>query len=194
MLHTLLPAPLTLSKVTLHRTLSTDLSVHASFFDCDVERGVHDSLHFDAALLELPLPGSQPELARHNDAAVRDYLARIDSGTVVDRARATITEHATREISPELVARKLGMSLRSLQRSLREHSSSYEKLLREVRLELACTYLRESRYSVTEIADVLGYDSQSAFARAFKRWTGLPPSEYQQSGIKAARTSLAGGK
>jgi AraC-like DNA-binding protein len=81
------------------------------------------------------------------------------------------------------------MSLRTLQRSLRAHASSYEQLLREVRRELACKYLEDNRYSVTEIAVVLGYDSQSAFARAFKRWTGLPPTEYQQSSVRSARSA-----
>jgi AraC-like DNA-binding protein len=189
MLRVLLPDHFALRRVTLHRTLGTDVAVHAAFFGCEVERGVHDVLHFDPALLSLPLPGSHPELARHNDIAVREYLARIDSGTIVDRARATILEQATRDISPELVARKLGMSLRTLQRSLRAQASSYEQLLREVRRELACKYLEGNRYSVTEIAVVLGYDSQSAFARAFKRWTGLPPTEYQQSSVRSARSA-----
>jgi AraC-like DNA-binding protein len=80
------------------------------------------------------------------------------------------------------VARKLGVSLRSLQRSLREHGTSYEHLLRAVRQELACAYLREGRYTVSEVAFVLGYDNLSAFARAFKRWTGKQPSEYLLGG------------
>jgi AraC-like DNA-binding protein len=169
-------------KVTLNREPGRDLAPYERFFGCPVERGEQDTLHFEASLLQRPLPTGNPELARHNDAAVREYLARVETGTIVDRARAAIAEQTTRDVSPDSVARKLGMSLRSLQRSLREHGTSYEDLLRDVRRELACAYLREGRYSVTEIAFVLGYDSLSAFARAFKRWTGKPPSEYQQSG------------
>ncbi|MEY4577997.1 MAG: hypothetical protein RL701_2700 [Pseudomonadota bacterium] len=169
----------TLRKVVLNRDPSTEFEAYERFFGCVVERGATDAMHFDAHLLDLALPYSNPELAHHNDVAVREYLARIETGTIVDRTRAAIAEQATREVSPELIARKLGMSLRSLQRGLREYGSSYEKLLSDVRREFACTYLRDGRYSVTEVAFILGYDSLSAFARAFKRWTGKPPSEYQ---------------
>jgi AraC-like DNA-binding protein len=168
--------------VTVDRAPGHDLAPYERFFGCPVSLGAQDTLHFDAHQFEQPLPNSNPELARHNDAAVREYLARVETGTIADRTRTAIAELTTREVSPELVARKLGMSLRSLQRSLREHGTSYEDLLRDVRRELACAYLREGRYSVTEIAFLLGYDSLSAFARAFKRWTGKPPSEFQQSG------------
>lgn len=169
-------------RVSLKRAPTLDLAPYEAFFGCVVERGAADSLYFDRRVLVQPLPSSNPELARHNDTAVHEYLARIGTGTIVDRTRAAIAEQTAREVSPELVARKLGMSLRSLQRSLREHGASYESLLRDVRCELACAYLREARYSVTEIAFVLGYDSHSAFARAFKRWTGKQPSEYQAAG------------
>jgi AraC-like DNA-binding protein len=168
--------------VTLERDPDHDFTPYERFFGCPVTAGDQDTLHFDARQLEQPLPSSNPELARHNDAAVREYLARVETGTIVDRTRTAIAELTTREVSPDMVAKKLGMSLRSLQRSLREHGTSYEDLLRDVRRELACAYLREGRYSVTEIAFLLGYDSLSAFARAFKRWTGKPPSEYQQTG------------
>jgi AraC-like DNA-binding protein len=167
---------------TVNRRPDHDLAPYERFFGCPVALGAEDTLHFDGHQLEQPLPNSNPELARHNDAAVREYLARVETGTIADRTRAAIAELTTREVSPDMVARKLGMSLRSLQRSLREHGTSYEDLLRDVRRELACAYLREGRYSVTEIAFLLGYDSLSAFARAFKRWTGKPPSAYQQTG------------
>lgn len=168
--------------VTLDREPAHDLAPYVRFFGCPVSLGEHDTLRFDAEQLAQPLSSSNPELARHNDAAVREYLARVETGTIADRTRTAIAELTTRDVSPELVARKLGTSLRSLQRSLREHGTSYEDLLRDVRRELACAYLRDGRYSVTEVAFLLGYDSLSAFARAFKRWTGKPPSEFQQSG------------
>jgi AraC-like DNA-binding protein len=131
--------------------------------------------------LDMELPTSNPDLVRHGEAAVLEYLSKLDSGSIVDRARDVIDECSTKQLTPEIVARKLGMSLRSLQRSLRECGSSYEKLVRDGRREVACAYLRDGRHSVTETAFALGYESSSAFARAFKRWTGQLPSEYQQS-------------
>jgi AraC-like DNA-binding protein len=96
----------------------------------------------------------------------------------VDRVRAAIAEMEPRFATPQRVAQKLGMGLRSLQRRMHEHGTSYEGVLADLRYELARALLREGRSSIDEIAFELGYESQTAFARAFKRWTGLPPSEY----------------
>jgi AraC-like DNA-binding protein len=42
------------------------------------------------------------------------------------------------------------------------------------------TYLKDRKNSLTEIAFLLGYSELSAFNRAFKRWTGLTPLDYQR--------------
>lgn len=167
-----------LSAVELRRTEETELAPYQRFFACPVTLGPEDVLCFDASMLTLPLETANAELARFNDAAVHDYLARMATGTVVDRVRTAIASELARKLSPEQVARQLGMSLRSMQRSLREHDTSYEEVLRLLRRDLACAYLRERTYSITEVAFLLGYESLSAFARAFKRWTGVAPSDY----------------
>ncbi|MEY4578725.1 MAG: hypothetical protein RL701_3428, partial [Pseudomonadota bacterium] len=159
MLRALIGPQFKLHAVTLHRSPSTDLTAHAELFGCTIERAEHDSLAFDAALLDQELPSSNPDLVRFNEAAVREYLGRLESGSIVDRTRDAMDDCDTEQLSPELVARKLGMSLRSLQRSLRERGSSYEKLLRDGRRDLACTYLSDGRHSITETAFALGYES-----------------------------------
>jgi AraC-like DNA-binding protein len=169
---------LTIERVTLNRRSKQPLEPYEKFFRCPVARGENDTLHFEAELLHLRLASSNPELAKHNDDAVRGYLARVATGSVVDRARAAIAELEPRSSTPQRVAQKLGMGLRSLQRRLHEHGTNYESLLADLRFELARALLRERRSSIDEIAFALGYESQTAFARAFKRWTGVPPSEY----------------
>ncbi len=47
------------------------------------------------------------------------------------------------------------------------------------RMGRACDLLREGRARTKEIAALTGYDSQAAFSRAFKRWTGMPPAAYR---------------
>ncbi|MDB4974279.1 MAG: AraC family transcriptional regulator [Myxococcaceae bacterium] len=167
-----------LDHVQLRRAKGIDLRPYRDFFGCDVSLGEHDVLSFAAALLALPLEAANAELAKFNDAAVSDYLSRIASGTVVDRVRVAIADQLANDLTPESVARVLGMSLRSMQRTLREHDTSYEEVRSALRRDLACTYLRDGRYSMTEITFLLGYEGLSAFARAFKRWTGMTPSEY----------------
>lgn len=71
------------------------------------------------------------------------------------------------------------MSERSLQRALAKHSLSYQELVDQLRADLAKTYI-ENDYNFLDIALLLGYSEQSAFHRAFKRWTGLPPAKYKK--------------
>jgi AraC-like DNA-binding protein len=79
------------------------------------------------------------------------------------------------------VAKRLAMSERTLQRRLAEAGTSYVDLLSEVRSDLAKDYLKSSRTSLTEIAWLLGFSEQSAFSRAFKRWTGSSPAQYRKA-------------
>ena len=51
--------------------------------------------------------------------------------------------------------------------------------LQNLRMRLAEQGLREGTMSVSELAESLGYESDSAFSNAFKRRTGMAPKHYQ---------------
>lgn len=125
------------------------------------------------------LPAANAELARQNDEVVVRYLARHEQSGVLPRARQAMLESlpSGAPTKPQ-IARRLGMSARSLQRMLAAEGASFKDLLAEARLALAQSYLDEGRLPVTEIAFVLGFADTSAFSRAFKRWTGLAPRDY----------------
>lgn len=74
------------------------------------------------------------------------------------------------------IARKLSVSLRTMQRRLAEQSFDFSTLVEEVRAELALEYLARPELTVHEIAAMLGYTQASSFHRAFKRWTGHTPA------------------
>lgn len=169
-----------LVQAELSRPEPADISPYERFFRCPVSFGVHNALTFDDAILDQPLPGGNPALARHTDAAIRDYLAQIEQGSLVDRVRGVIATELQSDVSPAKVAKQLGLSLRTMQRGLRDLGTSYEDLLRDTRRELAVSYLREGRHAVGEIAFLLGYNSLGAFTQAFKRWTGVVPSEFDK--------------
>ncbi|MEL7530870.1 MAG: helix-turn-helix transcriptional regulator [Bacteroidota bacterium] len=90
-----------------------------------------------------------------------------------------IAQLRKRKLGIEVVADDLSMSVRSLQMKLKEEGTSYQKLLNRIREQLAIAFLREKKYSKSEIADLLGFSEISVFSRTFKKWTGQSPSEFQ---------------
>jgi AraC-like DNA-binding protein len=74
------------------------------------------------------------------------------------------------------------MSVRSLQRKLKEVGTTFRTLLDAVRKDLASTYVHDPDIELAEVASLLGFSDQSTFSRAFRRWTGHSPSEVRKSG------------
>ena len=84
-----------------------------------------------------------------------------------------------RHFSQELVAERLNINVRNLQRRLKSLGTSYQNLLDEVRHDYAIELVTNSDIALTEIAYNIGYAEPSAFYKAFKRWTGHTPGDYR---------------
>ena len=78
------------------------------------------------------------------------------------------------------VARKTGTSERTLQRRLAKAGVSFGDLLEQTRRALAERYLRDRDVAIGEVSYLLGYSEQSAFSRAFRRWTGVSPAAFRR--------------
>ncbi len=83
------------------------------------------------------------------------------------------------EANADAACRALRLSRRTLQRRLKAEKTSFQKILREVRAELAVNYLKDARLKSLEIAMLLGYSNISSFTTAFKSWYDMPPAEYR---------------
>ena len=135
----------------------------------DVDRrntlGDHGIWRFLSDHLESTLPPMETELDRLA-AQVIDEVAGLLSGGVPQLAE---------------VASRLGLGTRTLQRRLSDGGKSYQALVAEARRRLARKLLRQSDYSLAEIAFLTGFSEQSAFTRAFKRREGVTPRAFRQS-------------
>jgi AraC-like DNA-binding protein len=116
-------------------------------------------------------------LKAHADRMLDKMPDGNDVLAVVNRSMVA----SMREGSPTLalVAKKMFMSPRTLERRLKEHKVVFRGLLDDTRRRFALDYLRDDRDTLTEIAFLLGYSEASVFNRAFKRWTGSTPSGYR---------------
>ena len=79
------------------------------------------------------------------------------------------------QFSAEHIAERLGLPLRTFQRRLSEEQVSFQDLLDAYRQSQAMKMLARSNVTIAEVAYALGYNEQSSFNRAFKRWTGKTP-------------------
>ena len=61
--------------------------------------------------------------------------------------------------------------------------TSFNDILDDTRKELAISHITQRGSSITEIALTLGFTESSNFTRAFKRWTGLSPSDYREKDL-----------
>ena len=79
----------------------------------------------------------------------------------------------------EEIADVAGMSVRALQRRLAEDGLTYKRIVDEARFQASADLLCDPNVKLIEVAHDLGYSDQANFNRAFRRWAGIPPSEYR---------------
>ncbi|MBU2513662.1 AraC family transcriptional regulator [bacterium] len=155
---------------------------YQDFFRAPLHFSARDNrIYFNRMQLERPLPFANTEIALRNEEIVLKYLSRLRKVGISEQVRQQIKELLiTEEPAIEVVARTLGVSIRSLNRYLRHEKASYRMLLDDVRRDLSLEYLKQENLSVLETAFKLGYADSSNFSRAFKRWYGIAPSLYKK--------------
>nr|WP_284500697.1 AraC family transcriptional regulator [Microbulbifer sp. GX H0434] len=90
------------------------------------------------------------------------------------------------QLTREQVASRLCISPRHLGRKLLEENASFRAIQDQVRSHYACQWLRQGDQNNAEIAAALGYCDESAFGKAFRRWTGVSPRTYRSQPEQAA--------
>ena len=93
----------------------------------------------------------------------------------VENAIVPLLPHGKARV--EEIARRVGMSQRTVARRLSVEGVTFTRLLELLRFNLAKRYLTEGSLPISELAWLLGYQEASAFSHAFKRWTGHTPRE-----------------
>ncbi len=116
------------------------------------------------------------------------YLKSLSqSDTVVVQLKRMLTDlMAAGEANADAACRALKLSRRTLQRRLKAEKTSFQKVLNEVRAELAVRYLSDKRLKSLEVAMLLGYSNLSSFTTAFKSWYDMPPSAYREKFLGAS--------
>ena len=144
------------------------------------------------AAVDFPLPTA-------NDAVAEMYLRQCDkllremdaaSGCASEVRHALLSSRG-RFPSAKEVAVSLNMSERTLRRRLDEEATSFMQIVDDVRNHLAKQYLAETKLTIAEVGELLGFDDAANFRRAFKRWNGYPPRSMRETDLTQAPDAAA---
>ena len=100
-------------------------------------------------------------------------MQRSPFGLRVENAITLLLPHGNTGVAE--IARKLGVSRRTLARRLSSEGLTFAAVMKNLKQDLAKRHLADDTLSISEIAWLLGYQDVSAFTHAFKRWTGTSP-------------------
>lgn len=161
---------------------------YQSAFNCPtVFNQKYDSIELDTDFLDIELSSHNPQL----HGLVSSYLSmvEIDSNSTSKpnlstskQARHLIQKLLpTGQLSRPVIAENMKLHERALHRKLQSEGYTFEALVDEVRITEAKKLLAHDAIPMSQIAGLLGYNEQSSFNRAFKRWFNMTPKQYLQS-------------
>lgn len=176
-------AVLGLREVTFAHSAGFPREAYEELFGVPVRFDASESaLWFPAEALHVPFAGRDPVVRRYLETHAESMLATLPAAApplLAQVREAIVVELATSGAELSRVAKRLAMSVRTLQRRLEESGTSYQQLVDDVRSTMAQALLRDRARSIVDVAFELGYADLKGFYRAFKRWTQATPAEWR---------------
>jgi AraC-like DNA-binding protein len=165
-------------------------ATHRRLFGCTIRFDTAVSaLVIDRETLALRMRAPDPELCRILERHAERMVEQLgsESDLVSQLRRIVVNALPDADVSIAHAARKLGMSVRTLQRRLQDTGQTFDELYDRTRNELARQYLGDPAISIQEVAHLLAFGDLRGFYRAFRRWHGCTPAEFR----KQARSGAA---
>lgn len=160
-----------------------DIRPYTAYFGCPVRFGQPVTrLVIPVSALAAPLRQPDPTLLKLMEAQVDTAMAELPQAGDLAETTRRVVAHLAPQGMPELeqVAHELRLSPRVFYRRLAEQGLNFRELREAALQQVAEMHLRDQRLTLAEVSALLGYAEQSAFSRAFKRWTGMAPLQWRQ--------------
>lgn len=146
---------------------------------CPVEFGKTFVMAFERNITDYSVINANFEMLLIAERLIAELQKKEQKHSVSSKVRNYLLQAIPGiNLSLKETARSLNMSGRTLQRKLLSENTSYQNILDKVRSELACKYLAED-ISFSEVAFLLGFESQSAFNKFFQKHFKGQPSDYR---------------
>lgn len=155
---------------------------YESIFQCPVLfNQPFNQLVLPAEIADKPLASYCPELESDALIALQRKISVLakSEGIIsqVTQALRQLDEGETLNI--DIVAKTLNISVRSLQRKLKEANTTFSAVRVEYLIEQSKLLLEQPALTMDMIAERLQFSDRAAFSRAFKRITGISPSQHR---------------
>ena len=161
---------------------------YQSAFNCPIVfNQKYDSIELDTDFLDIELSSHNPQL----HGLVSNYLSMVEiDSNLTQKTNLSASKQArhliqkllpTGQLSRPVIAENMKLHERALHRKLQSEGYTFEALVDEVRITEAKKLLAHDAIPMSQIAGLLGYNEQSSFNRAFKRWFNMTPKQYLQS-------------
>ena len=141
-----------------------------------------DCALFETALMQEKLPQADPHTAALCEQMCRKLVdARKTRTGVAAAVRDRLMRTPGHIPDMEEIAAEMKITSRTLRRHLTAEGATFRALLEEVRSTLAEELMASASLTHGEIAERLGYADVTTFIEAFRRWKGMPPSEFRRT-------------
>jgi AraC-like DNA-binding protein len=153
----------------------------AKFFGGNIQFGAAvDEVSFAPAIKNMPVVTADNYLNKLlvtycEEALARRPTRRGSFRASVENAIVPLLPHGDAKLPA--IARRLGLSPRTLARRLAEEGLNFSDILENLKVDLAWRYLADKDLSISQVAWLLGYQEVSSLTHAFKRWTSRTPRQ-----------------
>lgn len=161
-----------------------DLSIFQSVYGCKPEFNARrNEISFDLKTMNARIPGRNPDILNMLTPKLDEILNNlITVPSTANDCRTLLMKLLGRApLTLSSVSAHMQMSERQLRRLLADQRTGFREILAEVRRETAIVYLADLSMPISEVAQALGYNDQSAFTRAFKNWYHESPADYRRN-------------
>ncbi len=163
-----------------------NLEMHGQVFGCRLDfNDEYNRIVFPRGVMDLPIIGVDPVRAAHARRFVASLPRVSDYSLALEVRKSVYILLPTGKANGAVIASRLGLSVRTLQRQLDAQGMRFSGLLDEARSDLALRYLQNPNHSLTLISELLGFSAPSAFTRWFRVKFSCAPQQWRRTRLKA---------
>ena len=181
------------SDILVPRPAPLSIRAYVKAFGAPIRFGCEEAAFvFRSSQLDRPVPGADPARRAALEDAVRGHWETSEPtmAHMARRALRSVVLSGSAEL--EIVAARLGVHPRTLNRRLKDEGMTFRSILNDVRFDVACQLLEGTGLPITQIALWLGYSESASFAHAFKRWAGMSAVEWRSAAPRNRNLASSG--